>query len=88
MGLSKKSDFPVFVIPVLRLQFVQIPESPDLIYEIPAFYPEGTSSLHSGRARYSRYDKEITFRTAPSLRAGGGSMSSGIEKVPGLSEFY
>jgi len=27
--LSKKSDFPVFVIPVLRLQFVQIPESPD-----------------------------------------------------------
>jgi hypothetical protein len=29
VGLSEKSDFTVFVIPVLQLQFVQIPESPD-----------------------------------------------------------
>jgi len=33
--------------------------------EIPAFYPKSTSSLHSGCARYSRYDKEIAFWIAP-----------------------
>jgi len=29
MGLSQKSDISVFVIPVLQLQFQQIPESHD-----------------------------------------------------------
>jgi hypothetical protein len=29
MGLSQKADFQGFVIPVLQLQLLQIPESPD-----------------------------------------------------------
>ncbi len=31
MGASKKSDFKEYVIPVLQLQFLQIPGSPDKI---------------------------------------------------------
>jgi hypothetical protein len=37
--LSQKPDLQAFVIPVLQLLFLQIPEPPDknALYEIPAF---------------------------------------------------
>lgn len=70
MGLFQKSDLKGFVIPVLQLQFVQIPESPDKIS--PKRYRqcshEGCLQARNRKFQqrllslsYSRYDQESTF---------------------------